>query len=83
MSSRDLDNVVVVRGDRNHQRWLREAEADTDLLVTPRPTRIELAAGVTPLELSTALRFSGLHLHVDLERDLVVIDRRPTAPEAA
>lgn len=83
MSSRDLDNVIVNAGDRNHLRWMREAEADADIPPPSRSTTIELAAGVGPLELATALRFSGLHLEVDVNRDVFVIQRRPKSPEAA
>jgi hypothetical protein len=83
VSRRDLDNVVVTTGDRNHQRWLREAEADADPPPPSRPTAIELAAGIRPIELFTALQFSGLYLLVDIQRDVLVITRKPSAPEAA
>lgn len=83
MSSRDLDNVIVNAGDRNHLRWMREAEADVDVQPPPRPMPLELAPGVSPLELAAALRFTGLHIDVDVIRDVLVVSRRPKSPEAA
>ena len=82
MSLRDLDNVVVMAGDRNHQRWLREAEADVDP-PPGRPIVIELAAKVSVTDLMEALRFTGLTLVADFERDVLVIDRVPPPKEAA
>jgi hypothetical protein len=82
MSARDLDNVIVTAGDRNHLRWLRQAEADADLAPVRRPTRAELTSRVTADELAAALRFSGLTVRIDFDRDVLVIDRLPR-PEAA
>lgn len=83
MSARDLDNVVVMAGDRNHQRWLREAEADVDLPVPGKTMTAELAPEVSVIDLMEALRFTGLTLVVDLERDALVIARVPPPKEAA
>ncbi len=82
MSARDLDNVVVMAGDRNHQRWLRDAEADVDP-PPRRPIVLELAPDVSVVELMEALRFTGLTLLADLERDVLVIGRVPPPKEAA
>jgi hypothetical protein len=82
MSARDLDNVIVTAGDRNHLRWLRQAEADADPAPVRRPTRAELTSRVTADELAAALRFSGLTVRIDFDRDVLVIDRLPR-PEAA
>lgn len=80
MSSPDLDNVMVTAGDRNHQRWLREAEADVDPLPPSKPIVAELAPDVSVIDLLEALRFTGLTLLADLERDVLVIGRVPARP---
>lgn len=82
MSLPELDNIVVTAGDRNHLRWIREAEADPDPTPARRLRPAELSPSVTADELSAALRFSGLTVRVDTDRDVVVIDRLPR-PEAA
>lgn len=82
MSARDLDNVLVMAGDRNHQRWLREAEADVDP-PPARPIAIELAPEVSVTDLMEALRFTGLTLVADFERDVLVITCVPPPKEAA
>jgi len=82
VSARDLDNVVVMAGDRNHQRWLREAEADVDP-PSQRPIVLELDREISVVELMEALRFTGLTLVADLERDVLVIGRVPPPKEAA
>jgi hypothetical protein len=44
---------------------------------------VELRDGITPAELSTALRFTGLDVSVDLASDAIAITRRPTPTEVA
>jgi len=82
VSARDLDGVIVTAGDRNHLRWVREAEADLDPTPTARIRKAELSSSVTADELAASLRFSGLSVRVDFDRDVLVIERLPR-PEAA
>jgi hypothetical protein len=82
VSARDLDDVIVTAGDRNHLRWIREAEADPDPAPTACIRKAELSSRVTADELAAALRFSGLTVRVDFDRDVLIIERLPR-PEAA
>ncbi len=71
MSGPDAERVFSMR------RAVSKARTPAGALI------VELRDGITPLELSTALRFTGLDVTVDLESDAIAITRRPTPPEAA
>jgi hypothetical protein len=57
-------------------------DLDADPAPVRRPSRAELTSRVTADELAAALRFSGLTVCIDFDRDVLVIDRLPR-PEAA